>query len=190
MRRYFEMAMDGKIWPHWFPHCPHDKNGDQINRFHFKNGQYYTTTEERLYVPIFKNYHGKEVDFFDPLMTPYVRADIAEAVQRLCPDAVQLIPVEIETQTRPYVILNILDVVDCLDEQRTESFDFYTEASGPSHLIGQYKWLYGRRIDPIRAAGHKIFWLGRDPLTIIIDDEMKALLESFNTTGFALMDVT
>lgn len=97
---------------------------------------------------------------------------------------VQAIPVEIDGVDEPYEILNVLDVVDCVDEEKSE-FSMcprWTVEDGRPDKVGDYR-IDSLRIDPIRANGHELFrtkgWL----VGLVCSERIRDLLISQGVTG-------
>ncbi|GAB2895500.1 hypothetical protein GCM10027093_33790 [Paraburkholderia jirisanensis] len=103
------------------------------------------------------------------------------------PGFLQRIPVSIIGNSEHYEILNVLDRVDCLDEQHSE-FRRWTADDGRPERIGDYK-VSLLRIDPERAKGHDLFRIKGWEIALICSDKIKQCLEKAGVTGIRFKPV-
>lgn len=97
---------------------------------------------------------------------------------------VQAIPVEIDGVDEPYEILNVLDVVDCVDEEKSE-FSMcprWTAEDGRPDKVEDYR-IDNLRIDPIRANGHELFRTKGWSVGLVCSERIRDLLISHGVTG-------
>ncbi|WP_395828768.1 imm11 family protein [Archangium violaceum] len=112
-----------------------------------------------------------------------VHARVAAVFAELAPGDVQLIPVEVDGQSEPYVLLNITRVVKCIDDEASDEVHYWEPGDDRPDKTGQYRSVIGMRIDPSKVGDARVFrtW-GWSP-AIIISEEVKQALERMGATG-------
>ncbi len=129
---------------------------------------------------------GEPLPFtFSLLDTPVVRRDVAEVIDRLSADGdLQRVPVLVvgNPTGEDYEILNVLRVVDCLDEARSE-FSKPVRPDPRLDRICRYDAVDVLRIDPSRTQGAHIFrvhgWLS----SLIVSEPLKLALAALPVSG-------
>jgi hypothetical protein len=134
---------------------------------------------------------GAPVDFtFAVLDTPIVTERAGRILRELAPGSVQRLPVQIRGQWGRYDVLNVLDVVDCLDMRKSEIVSFDSASwdvpDGEERPIGTILKMV---IDGRRAKGHEIFLLSGARRHIIVSRRIKERLEAERVTGIQLKSV-
>jgi hypothetical protein len=126
---------------------------------------HYTTTEGYA-VPIVSYELKKALDFIDDL---------------------QFIPVTIEYVK--YYIMVVCSIVDCVDETRSE-FDIYEKDDlVRPDKAGDYKSFYKLKIDETKAKNNKVFRLKRYDIVIVINEEIKNIIETICASSVKLIEV-
>jgi hypothetical protein len=131
--------------------------------------------------------HGEALDFtFADFGVPVVRADIAQAIEKVAPGEVQRIPVLISGEAESYEVLNVLGLVDCLDEARSK-VTYWTEADGIPELVGTYLSVIDPVIDPLRTENRAVFRMDRWFVPLIVNEAVARLLAT--STGITLQQI-
>ncbi|RYZ16513.1 MAG: hypothetical protein EOO70_04265 [Myxococcaceae bacterium] len=120
---------------------------------------------------------------------PIVNAAVANVFRTLAPDDVQLLPVSIERESESYFVVNAIRLMDCIDEARCQEVQHYPENSFPEYE-GEYRWIYGLRIDPLRAEGARVFRLTKFKTAFVVSDDVKEALERVGNLGVSFEQVT
>ncbi len=134
---------------------------------------------------------GTPVDFtFAVLDTPIVTERVGRLLGELAPGSVQRLPVQIRGRRARYDVLNVLDVVDCLDMRKSEIVSFDLAALDvPDDEEPPVGTIVKMVIDRRRAKGHEIFLLSGARGHIIVSRRIKERLEAERVTGILLKPV-
>ncbi|WP_375744542.1 hypothetical protein NR800_06980 [Corallococcus interemptor] len=120
---------------------------------------------------------------------PIVSEAIANVFRTLAPDDVQLFPVTLEGEPERYFVVNATKVVDAMDEAQCEEVQHYREGTFPE-FAGQYRWIYGLRIDPAKTEGAHVFRLKKFKTAFIVSEKVKNALEAVGNLGVSFERVT
>ncbi|MDC0708037.1 hypothetical protein POL68_06100 [Stigmatella sp. ncwal1] len=121
---------------------------------------------------------------------PVVSEAVANVFRRLAPDDVQLFPIAVEGEAEPFFIVNVVKVVDCIDEVNCKEVQHYDDADPFPEYAGEYRWIYGLRIDSAKTQGSLAFRLKRFKTAFIVSEEIKGALEKVGNLGVVLAPVT
>lgn len=186
MTMFYRLLADPKAVKRWYLKAPLDASGNELDARVFTQGLRYLGALP-LMIPLRR--YGDLVDFnfgdFDMVVTP---AKINAEIERQLGPQVQRISVEIESGNKDFEILNVLDVVRCIDKQSSE-FTIWTENDGRPDKTGQFRMITQLRIDANAAEGHCLFRIAEWPITLIASEDIKKILESNVTTGVAFEPV-
>ncbi|MGO4330015.1 DUF1629 domain-containing protein [Cupriavidus sp. 2TAF22] len=180
---FYKIGLDFNFPDQWHLEQPVDNTGQEVVAGGFGLGKPWDTKiplRSRIYHP------GHAVSFsLSGLGDYFVKKTLMDTLLAALPEGtVQAVPVEIEGVGEPYEILNVLDIVDCVDETRTgfSMFPRWTEDDGRPDKIGDYR-IDILRIDPARAAGHGLFrtkgWL----VGLVCSERIRDLLMAQGATG-------
>jgi hypothetical protein len=134
---------------------------------------------------------GKRTFVFSVIeKVPIVSEAVASVLRTLAPDDVQLFPVTVEGESERYFIVNATRVVDCIDEARCREVHHYTKEDPFPESIGEYRWIYGLRIDPSKTEGARVFRPKRFKTAFIVSEEVKNALERVGNLGVSFERVT
>jgi hypothetical protein len=126
---------------------------------------------------------GEVIDFnfgdFDVVVVP---ASLGEKLEAVVGSSLQRFPARVESSELPFEVLNVTDLVSCIDEPRSEILKWSSEDEYPEKA-GEYRMITRLRIDPRAAEGHALFRLAGWPIALIASEQIKQLLESEKTTG-------
>ncbi|WP_169825480.1 imm11 family protein [Corallococcus exiguus] len=115
---------------------------------------------------------------------------VANVFRTLAPGDVQLLPVSIEGEADPFFVVNATKTVDCIDEARCREVQHYDEDAPSPDYPGEYRWIYGLRIDPAKTEGAHVFRLKKFKVAFIVSEDVKNALESVGNLGVSFERVT
>ena len=173
-RRYYKLHdMDPERPDRWYLKGPVAADGSEIDPRIFTYGEY-VNLDATISIPV--RVAGDRMDFtLADFGMPVLLAPIAEALSARAPDDIQLIPAKVSGVTDPYMIVNVLSVVKCVDEKRSH-VSFWTEAHGLPHMVGQYMAIRDLHIDPTLVGDHQIFRVHGMKPVIIVSEAVRELL--------------
>lgn len=123
--------------------------------------------------------------FAVPIVSEHLSAEICG----IAGEDVQRLPVNIP-EVYGYDVLNILRVVDCLDEARSEYIK-WKEEDHRADLAGQYRSVTRLRVDHERIPEDAhIFRIERWPIGIVVSEGMKAAMEEVGCFGARFLEVS
>ncbi|MFY0574676.1 imm11 family protein [Cystobacter fuscus] len=122
--------------------------------------------------------------------TPIGSEVVANVFRVLAPNEVQLFPVSIEGESERYFVVNATKVVDCIDEAGCREVQHYDEDDPSPEYPGEYRWIYGLRIDPARTEGAQVFRLKKFKTAFIVSEDIKNALERVGNLGVSFERVT
>ena len=186
---YFDLFDDVDIPGRWHLDDPVDPRGQEIPTWQFVRGEP-AHVDARLRIPLYVP--GRPLDFSLLASTtlPVVHSRVAAVFAELAPGDVQLIPVDVDGQSEPYVLLNITRVVKCIDDEASDEVRHWEPGDDRPDKTGQYRSVRGLRIDPSRVGDARVFrtW-GWSP-ALILSGEVKQALERMGATGAKFEAVT
>jgi hypothetical protein len=188
-KRYFELIDDMSSPDRWLLGDPVDEQGKEVRARQFMSGEP-ARFDGCLRVPI---YHpGTSLDFSlaDPGGVPVVTQKVASVLATLAPGDIQLFPVEVDSRSEPYFLVNVARLVKCIDDEACAEVLYWKPEDGRPDKVGQYRDVYGMRIDPSKVAGAKVFrpWGWR--VAVIVAEDVKEALERTGATGMDFREVT
>ncbi|NVJ26969.1 hypothetical protein HUW62_37715 [Myxococcus sp. AM011] len=186
--RYFRLKPEmqrGK----WSLDEPLDSQGRELEDFReFTSGRP-AQVSGRLSIPI--DEPGRRLDYSTAGagMTPVVHVRVATLFAELAPNDVQLIPVDIQGCPDEYLILVATRLVRCIDDEASEEVLYWKPEDERPEKLGNYRSVYGMRIDRSKVADAKVFrtwgWSG----VLIVSEDIKAALERAKVTGAEFEEV-
>ncbi|WP_052519733.1 imm11 family protein [Archangium violaceum] len=188
-QRYFALTEDMSSQHRWLLGDPLDEQGEEVSARRFMSGEP-TRFNGRLRVPV---YHpGTPLDFtrVDTGGYPVVTEKVASVLTELAPDDIQLFPVEVESRTEPYFLVNVARLVKCIDDEACVEVLYWKPEDGRPDKVGHYRDVYGMRIDPSKVGDARVFrpWGWR--VALIVAEDVKQALERTGATGMEFTDVT
>ena len=186
MKKHYQIIADPKAIRRWFLMAPCDQAGQEIDPRVFTNGTAYDGPKP-VRAPLRRR--GDPVDFnfgaFDYIVVTHV---LGTALTKLQNGLAQRFPITIEAYGDGYEIFNLLNVVDCFDEARSEFTRW-----GPNDIrpdkIGQLCSVLTLRVDISKTAGCELFRLAGWPIAVIASERVKSLFEDSEVTGVAFQEV-
>ncbi|MGE6764078.1 imm11 family protein, partial [Corallococcus interemptor] len=188
--RYFQLRDDMSIPTRWLLDDPWTSQGHEVDDpWQFADGCP-VRVEERLRIPI---YHpGSSLEFSHAGVggAPVVHQRAATIFEKMAPDDVQLIPVDVDGQTEPYCLLVATRNIRCIDDQQTAEVKYWMPEDGQPEKVGEYRVVSGMRIDVAKVGNAKVFRPWGWTLALIVSEDIKDALERANVTGVRFEEVT
>ncbi|WPB75529.1 suppressor of fused domain protein [Archangium violaceum] len=188
-QRYFELIDEMSSPDRWLLGDPVDEQGNEVRTRQFMSGEP-SRFDGRLRVPI---YHpGTSLDFSraDTSGIPVVSQKVADVLLTLAPGDIQLIPVEMDSRPEPYFLVNVSRLVKCIDDEACEEVLYWKPEDGRPDKVGQYRDVYGMRIDPSKVGDVKVFRPWGYKGSLIVSEDIKEALERTGVTGTEFREVT
>jgi hypothetical protein len=186
--RYFELWDDMEVPGRWvLGQLDVDEHGRRVDPWLFDKGRV-LQLEGRPVLGI--SHSGIPLDFsLTELATPVVTERFVSLFEQLeLGREVQFIPALVEGRAEPYFILNVLQVIRCIDDARCEEVAYWTPEDGVPDLVGKYQKVRGLKVDPTRVGDANIFrpwgWTG----AIIVTEPIKLAMERVGITGLELRE--
>lgn len=186
MTQFYRVLVDPNESDRWYLKTPVDTRGREVDPRVFTACTKYDG-ELSLKLPLRRK--GKSIDInfcdFDMIVTP---KQVNDALQELVGDSIQRISIEVEASDKQYEILNVLDTVECISEEKSE-FTKWAQDDGRPDKIGQFRMITKLFINPEKAKGHKVFRIKEWKIALIVDSCVKSLLEKHCATGVIFQQV-
>ena len=136
--RYFRLTDDMTVPERWELGTPIDTQGQELGSWLFMFGEP-THVDDRLRIPI--RHPGKALDF----------------------SLIQLFPGEVDSRPEAYFLVNVVRIVKCIDDAASEEVRYWKREDGEPEKVGQYRAVYGMRIDTSKVGGRQgVPYLGLD----------------------------
>lgn len=127
--------------------------------------------------------------FVTSFNVPVATETLAKAIAEVAPGNVQVLPLEIIGHGH-WSILNVTEVVDCLDERRA-TFTKWTEADGRPDRMGGYKMVLGLVVDVARVPMQThCFRVAGWEVALIVSDDVKSAMLRIGCQGAQFVEVT
>ncbi|WPB78449.1 hypothetical protein KYC5002_04665 [Archangium violaceum] len=186
--KYFKLSDDMRILDQWTLDNPMEGNGEELWHGKMTDGLPISVQQPAhiaLYVP------GRALDFSTTALSiPIIHGKIKALFERLgLNNQMQLFPITVEGQTEPYYVMNLLQVVRCIDDARCEEVAYRTIEDGYEDRIGEYRKVVGMRIDPSKVGDAEIFRPWGWQTIIIVSERIKQALEEAGVTGTRFTEV-
>lgn len=187
-KRYFRLTEDVYVPGRWHLRTPTDAQGRELDApWMFTQGAP-IPPPGRLRAPI--AHSGKPLDFsLTGLEVPIVHARVATLLQELAPEDVQLVPVEVAGHPDEFFILVATRTIRCIDDAACNEVELWTEEEGGPEKVGQYRDVYGLRIDPSKVGDAKVFRTWGWWEALIVSEDVKDALDRLGATGVEFQEV-
>jgi hypothetical protein len=187
-KRYFDLTSDVYVPKRWYLDDPVDAEGNEVDPWQFTEGRP-VKVEGRLRIPIHKK--GRPLDFTTTPVgsTPIVHAKVAHLLRELAPNDLQLLPVEIESQSEPYFLVNTTRTIKCIDDARCEEVLYWKPEDGRPERIGDYHYVAGLRIDPTEVGDARVFRPKGWWIALIVSEDIQQALQRLGVTGTHFQEV-
>ncbi|RKH06841.1 hypothetical protein D7V97_22080 [Corallococcus sp. CA053C] len=180
--RYFKLSDDVHVPGRWELGTPIDSRGQEFGSRVFLRGEP-AQAEARLRIPIYQA--GRPLDFTlaDAGAVPIVTEKVATLMAKLASGDVQLLPVEIETRKESYLLVNVVRIVKCIDDQASEEVRYWMPEDGRPDRVGTYSSVSGMRIDPTKVGTARVFRPWGWHIALIVSEDIKNALEHLGISG-------
>lgn len=186
--RYHELFFDSRIRDQWVLAEPVDQHGEELDPWCFFRGypvELPETPRISLAAP------GRALDFsFTTLSIPIVHGRLVPLFERLgLQQQIQFLPVELLGQTEPYFIVNVLRVIRCIDDARSERVEYWRPEDGAPDRLGDYRLVRDLRIDPNQVGDADIFRPKGWSSVLLVSQRLKQALEEHQVGGIRFTEV-
>lgn len=185
--RYYQIIDDVTIKNRWFLKAPVDIKGKHINPEIFriaKKANVSTPLTISLRRP------GKPLDFtFADFDMPVTSKKTTDILSRLARSSIQFLPAEIENNQNQFMIMNVLDIRNCVNESASE-FLKWSEFDNRPDKVGQYRQITRLRINPKMVNGLHVFRIEGWRIALIVSEELRTLFLETGITGVNFIKVT
>jgi hypothetical protein len=187
-KRYFKLSDDVYVPGRWHLRSPTDSQGRELeNPWIFNKGRP-IPDPGRLRVPVDRP--GRPLDFsLTGLAIPIVHVRVASLFTELAPDEVQTFPVEVQGQPDQFCILVATRLIRCIDDAACTEVEVWTPEDGRPEKVGEYRDVYGLRIDASRVGDAKVFRTWGWSIALIVREDIKDALERLGATGTQFKEV-
>ncbi|WP_141332324.1 DUF1629 domain-containing protein [Myxococcus sp. AB025B] len=186
--RYFRLKEDMRSG-NWSLGDPLDSLGHEPENFReFTSGRP-ARAQGRLTLPIDEPGRRLEYCTAGASLTPVVHVRVATLFAELAPDDVQLLPVDIEGCPDEYLVLVATKLIRCIDDQASEEVMYWKPEDDRPDKLGQYRSVFGMKIDPTKVGTTKVFRTWGWSSILIVSEDLKVALEQAKVTGAAFEEV-
>jgi len=184
---YFDFSFGpGELNP-WFFDAPTSKDGSHVNIWAFSAGKPYS--DERELVSKIVSSGTKTSVVFGNYGTIFAEEKLGNLLAEKLKSRIQLIPVEVTGTDMKFVILNLLDEIECVDEGNSEFTKYEPSNQMRPDKIGHYRSFYKLMIDPAKVQGADLFKV-KGWVAVVISEFAKEIIEKYDPRGCAFLKVT
>jgi len=188
-KRYFELTEDMSSPERWVLHDTLDAHGKPVGARLYMN-EAPMRVDGRLRVPILHPGSPLDFSFADAGDFPVVTQKVASTLAELAPGDVQLYPAEVDSRSEPYFLVNVTRLVRCIDDAACAEVSYWKPEDNRPDKLGQYRAVYGMRIDPSKVGDAKVFRPWGYPGTLLVAQDVKEALERTGASGLDFREVT
>lgn len=188
-RRFYKLLGNSFQTGRWHLSEPTDAEGREVaDVWQFTEG-HPVQAESGLRIPLYQP--GTPLDFTTTAAcaTPIVQPKLATVLTTVAPNDIQLLPVDVESQTAPYFLLVATQLIRCIDEARCAEVLFWAPEDGQPEKVSQYRSVAALRIDTSQVGDHHLFRTWGWPVALIVSEELKTALERTGATGMKFTEV-
>jgi hypothetical protein len=186
---YYELLSDMRLRGRWVLADPVDEHGQEVDPWQFGDGRFLPQQGKLV---LRQAHPGSALDFsFTTLTIPVVHGRVVSLCERLgLQEQVQFLPVQVEGQSEPYFILNVLRIIRCIDDARCEEVRYWRAEDGDPERVGQYEVVAGMRIDPSKVGDFHIFRPWGWTVALVISERLKHSMEEEDITGTRFIEAS
>jgi hypothetical protein len=188
-RRYFKLTEDMTSPERWVLGDTLDAQGKKVGARLYLNREP-TRFDGRLRVPIYHPGSSLDFSFADDGDFPVVTEKVASTLAEVAPDDVQLYPAEVDSRPEPYFLVNVARLVRCIDDAACAEVLYWKPEDNRPDKLGQYRAVYGMRIDPAQVGDAKVFRPWGYPGALLVAEDLKEALERTGASGLEFTEVT
>ncbi|NBD08077.1 imm11 family protein [Corallococcus silvisoli] len=188
-KRYFDLSEDVETPGRWYLGDPVHEQGVEVeDPWMFRAGKP-VHVPTRLRIPI--DEPGRPLDFSAAGIgqAPILHVKLATIFATLAPNDVQLLSVDIQGQPEQFSMLVATRLIRCIDVHASEEARYWEPEDGRPEKLGQYRSVYGMRIDPSQVGDAKVFRTWGWSIALIVSDDIKTALERTGATGMHFTEV-
>ncbi|MBZ4376591.1 imm11 family protein [Corallococcus sp. AS-1-6] len=186
--RFFELHGDPQEG-YWYLDDPVDKNGVEVDdAWRLRTGRPVELTGP-LRIPIMEPGKPRDFSMAGLSMVPVIHVKLATLLAERAADDVQLVPVTIPKHPDQYVLLITPRVIRCIDEHASEEARRWEPQDGRPEKVGQYRSVYGMRIDKAQVGDARVFRTWGWSIALIVSEDIKTALEATGATGMHFTEV-
>lgn len=187
-KRYFKLSADLNVPGLWSLGMLADQRARELDDPWIFNKGRPIPHPGRLKLPLM--IPGRALDFsYGGIATPVVHVRVASLLAELAPEDVQLFPVEIEGQPDQFCLLVATRLIRCIDDAACKEVEYWMPEDGQPAKVGEYRDVYGMRIDPSKVGDAKVFRTWGWNIALIVREDIKNALERMNPTGMWFQEV-
>jgi Immunity protein family (Imm11) len=120
---------------------------------------------------------------------PVVSGRVALCLERVAPDDVQLVPLEVDGTSVEYFIANVLSVLDVIDDERSTGMR-WVEGDGRPEKVGEWRMLERLVLDRDAVGDCQIFRPCGWEIAVIGSERLRRELVALPTTGLTFEEVS
>lgn len=188
MRHYYWVEIAGV--PQWFIATPTLASGEKLKVPRMFRGGRRLPGTGPLKAAVKQQGERRSFMFVGAEGIPVGNEQVASVFRELASDDVQLFPVEVVGESGQYFIVNAVKTPECIDEAKCREVHVYTQEDSAPERMGNYRWIYGLRIDPLKTEGAHVFRPARFTPAFIVTEEVKAALERVGNLAVSFERVT
>lgn len=134
---------------------------------------------------------GMALDFsLTSFGVPIARSRTAEAIAAVAGRDIQRLPVSVVGHSEPFEVINVLRVIDCIDEGRSEYLK-WTGSDHRSDLAGQFRMVSKLKLSLTAIpADANVFRLAGWLVGLIVSERVRSEMEAVGCKGARFQDVT
>ncbi|MFP2925094.1 imm11 family protein [Pyxidicoccus sp. 3LG] len=188
--RDFALDQDVYLPGRWYLGSPVDGRGQDAGGWLFTQGRP-ASVEEPLRVALSRPGNALDFSLADAGAVPVVHPRVAAVFEELAPGDVQTYPIEVEGQPEPYVLVNVIRRMDCIDDQASKRVVRWVPAdeNDQPERAGEYRNVVGMRIDTSRVGAARVFRPWEWTLALVVAEDIKDALERTGATGMTFTEV-
>jgi hypothetical protein len=184
---YFDFSFGpGDFFP-WFFDAPTAMDGSLVSIWAFSAGKPYS--HDHKLVAEIVSCGTKTSVVFGNYGTIFVEEKLGNLLAEKLKLRVQLIPVEVIGTDMKFVILNLLDEIECVDEANSEFTKYEPGNQMRPDKVGHYRSFYKLMIDPAKAQGADMFNV-KGWVAVVVSAVAKEIIENYDPRGCAFLKVT
>lgn len=180
--RYYTLSWDVNFPGRWYLDHPVNPQGQEIWTWLFQKGEP-VSLEGPIRIPIYKAGRPTDYSELSGASIPVVNAKIASLFAALAPQDVQFLPVDVDSQPEPYCLVNVVRIVKCIDDEASGEVRYWKPEDGRPEKVGQYRAVYGLRIDPTKVGDARILRPWGWTVALIVSSDIKEAMERAGVTG-------
>jgi hypothetical protein len=96
----------------------------------------------------------------------------------------------VDSRPEPYFLVNVARLVKCIDDETSEEVLYWTPEDDRPDKLGQYRAVYGMRIDPSKVGDARVFRTWGYPRALLVSEDVKEALKRTGATGLLFTEVT